>query len=131
MIADVQHSENKWRRLRQCVTHPVTIGILVLGIFVSPFINLWLTTEIEISRIKQVVGRKGAFGAITARIRTKYHAATNVQDLASIKSLLGDLSSSNVIVYRFNGEGLPYFYGFVAYDTQDQRVVDAVVKRLW
>ncbi len=38
---------------------------------------------------------------------------------------------SNLFVVRFNGEGLPYFYGFVAYDSNKQVVVNAVVDQLW
>ena len=34
-------------------------------------------------------------------------------------------------VNRFNGEGLPYCYGFVAFDTNKQEVVRAVVDQLW
>jgi hypothetical protein len=44
---------------------------------------------------------------------------------------MGLQSISNLLVVRFNGEGLPYFYGFVAYDTNKQQVLRAVVDQLW
>jgi hypothetical protein len=46
-----------------------------------------------------------------------------------LKLGLTDLTGMRLV--RFNGEGMPYFYGYVAYDTNRQTVVKAVVDELW
>ena len=109
----------------------VLIGCLVLVLLASPFIVSWFRTQLEVERIENLQGRRGAFGTLTAPIRTRYREITDDGQRERARSILGLSSLSNLHVVRFNGEGIPYFYGWVAYDTGKQHVVRAVVDQLW
>ena len=76
-------------------------------------------------------GRVGDFVEVTKPIRTRYSQVESAQGLEHARVTMGLQTVSNLFVVRFNGEGLPYFYGFVAYDTNRQEIVKAVVDQLW
>jgi hypothetical protein len=84
-----------------------------------------------IARVQALQGRVGDFAEITKPIRTRYNQVDSTEGLEHARVRMGLRSVSNLLVVRFNGEGLPYFYGFVAYDTNRQQVVRAVVDQLW
>ena len=107
------------------------IGVVVLFILAIPVVSLRVSTVRAISRIEALQGRTGDFAEITKTIRTRYSHVDSAEGLAHARSTLGLQTVSNLFVVRFNGEGLPYFYGFVAYDTNKQEVVRAVVDQLW
>ena len=109
----------------------VLIGCFVLLLLASPFVVLWVSTQFEIGRIERLEGNGGSFITLTKPIRTHYSALTNAGELERAQVRLGRSTLSNLYVVRFNGEGIPYFYGWVAYDTGQQHVVRAVVDQLW
>jgi hypothetical protein len=107
------------------------IGAIVLLIVIFPFVSLRVATVRAISRIEALQGRSGDFAEITRPIDTRYHSIESTQELERARVTMGLPTVSNLVVVRFTGEGLPYFYGFVAYDTNKQQVVRAVVDQLW
>jgi hypothetical protein len=109
----------------------VFIGCLVLVLLASPFITILMITQLEVFRIEKLEGRRGAFTTLTTSIRTRYRAVTDEAERGRARSILGLSTLSNLSVVRFNGEGIPYFYGWVAYDTGQQQVVKVVVDQLW
>jgi hypothetical protein len=109
----------------------VLIGCLALLLLASPFIMLWLSTQLEVRRIARLQGQRGALSTLTASIRTRYRAVTDDGEREHARTILGLSTLSNLSVVRFNGEGIPYFYGWVAYDTGQQQVVRVVVDQLW
>ena len=36
-----------------------------------------------------------------------------------------------VIFYKYSGEGFPYFFGYIAYDKEDQIILEAAARRAW
>ncbi len=92
---------------------------------------LWVSTQLEVGRIKRLQGQRGAFRTLTTSIRTRYRDVTESGERERARSILGLSTFSNLSVIRFNGEGIPYFYGWVAYDTGQQHVVRVVVDQLW
>lgn len=107
------------------------IGAVILVIVVIPFASLRVATVRAIARIEALQGRTGAFAEITKPIHTRYRQLESVAELDQARKMMGMTTFSNLYVVRFNGEGLPYFYGFVAYDTNKQEVVRVVVEQLW
>ena len=108
----------------------IILALLVL-VLAIPLIHLRVRTVQAIGRIEALQGRTGDFAEITKPIRTRYTPVASAERLESARARMGLQSVSNLFVVRFNGEGLPYFYGFVAYDTNKQQVVRAVVDQLW
>lgn len=93
------------------------IGLVLLSILAIPIVSLRVSTVRAISHIEALQGRTGDFAEITKTIRTRYSHVDSAEGLEHARSTLGLQTVSNLLVVRFNGEGLPYFYGFVAYDT--------------
>ena len=108
----------------------IILGVVVLVLAV-PLVYLRVRTVRAVARIESLQGRSGGFPEITKPIRTRYSRVDTAESLEHARVRMGLQSVSNLLVVRFNGEGLPYFYGFVAYDTNKQRVVRAVVDQLW
>ena len=107
------------------------IGAVLLCILAIPVVSLRVSTVRAISSIEALQGRTGDFAAMTKTIRTRYSHIDSTEGLEHARTTLGLQTVSNLFIVRFNGEGLPYFYGFVAYDTNKQEVVRAVVDQLW
>ena len=107
------------------------IGVVLLFILAVPVVSLRVSTVRAISRIEALEGRTGDFAEIAKTIRTRYSHVDSATGLGARLQRDGTADGSNLFVVRFNGEGLPYFYGFVAYDTNKQEVVRAVVEQLW
>lgn len=108
----------------------IILGVVVLVLAV-PLAYLRVRTVRAVARIGSLQGRSGGFAEIMKPIRTRYSRVDTVESLEHARVRMGLQSVSNLLVVRFNGEGLPYFYGFVAYDTNKQQVVRAVVDQLW
>jgi hypothetical protein len=109
----------------------VIILVLILLVVAIPVVHLRVKTVQAIARIEGLQGRSGDFTEITKPIRTRYTQVDSAERLEQARVRMGLQSVSKLLVVRFNGEGLPYFYGFVAYDTNKQQVVKAVVDQLW
>lgn len=107
------------------------IGVVILGILALSVVSLRVRTVRAISRIESLQGRTGDFADITKSISTRYSRIESTEGLEYARVTMGLQTVSNLSVVRFNGEGLPYFYGFVAYDKNKQVVVRAVVDQLW
>ena len=107
------------------------IGAVVLLILAIPVMSLRIKTLRAISRIEALQGRSGDFAEITKTIRTRYTQVDSPEGMERARRVMGLQTATNLFVVRFNGEGLPYFYGFVAYDTNKQEVVKVVVDQLW
>lgn len=111
--------------------HIWIIGLVLVCIFAMLAVSLRRSTVRAISRIESLQGRTGEFTDITKTIRTRYSHVDSAEGLEHARQTLGLQTLSNLYVVRFNGEGLPYFYGFVAYDTNKKEIVRAVVDQLW
>ena len=107
------------------------ISGLVLLVLAIPLVSLRVKTVRAIARVQALQGCVGDFAEITKPIRTRYSRVDSTEGLEHARVRMGLPSVSNLLVVRFSGEGLPYFYGFVAYDTNRQQVVRAVVDQLW
>lgn len=107
------------------------IGVVLLCILAIPVVSLRVSTFRAISRIETLEGRSGDFAEITKSIRTRYSHVNSAEGLEHARATMGLQTLSNLFVVRYHGEGLPYFYGFVAYDTNKQQVVRVVVDKLW
>ncbi len=108
----------------------IILGVILLVIAV-PVVFLRIRTVRATAGIESLQGRVGDFAEITKPIRTRCSQIESAEDLEHARVTMGLQTVSNLFVVRFNGEGLPYFYGFVAYDTNRQEIVRAVVKQLW
>ena len=104
---------------------------MILLIVVFPFASLRVFTVRAITRIEALQGRTGDFAEITKTIHTRYQQLQSAAQLEHAGKAMGIATSSNSLVFRFNGEGMPYFYAFVAYDTNKLEVVRVVVDQLW
>ena len=107
------------------------ISVLVLLVTASPLVSLRLRTVRAIARIRALQGCLGDFAELTKPISTRYSQIDSAEGLEHARVTMGLQTVSNLFVVRFNGEGLPYFYGFVAYDTNRREIVRAVVNPLW
>ncbi len=107
------------------------IAAVVVCVIALPFVSLRVSTVRAIARIEALQGRTGDFADLTKTIRTRYSTVDSLKGLERARTVMGLDSVTNFSVVRFNGEGLPYYYGYVAYDTNKQQVVRAVVDQLW
>ena len=111
--------------------HVWIIGLVLVCIYAILAVSLRRSTIRAISRIESLQGQTGEFTEITKTIRTRYSHVESAEDLEHARRTLGLQTVSNLFVVRFNGEGLPYFYGFVAYDTNKKEIVKVMVDQLW
>jgi hypothetical protein len=102
--------------------------LIVLGVF---FVPLRIGTMSQVRKIRALEGQAGGFGSLVHSIRTRYTAIEDPKQIESTRLKLGLTDLTGMRLVRFNGEGMPYFYGYVAYDTNRQTVVKAVVDELW
>jgi hypothetical protein len=111
-----------------------TFGIVVAVLMVVVCIVLVparMSTMSAIHKIQALEGQKGEFSSLVSTIQTHY---TDISDPKQVESACGKLGLRDVSglrLVRFNGEGMPYFYGYIAYDTKNRTVVRAVVDELW
>jgi hypothetical protein len=108
----------------------ILAGVLLV-IVAEPFVAMRIGTVRAVARIEALQGRTGDFAELTKSIHTPFTRLESPGDLERARLKMGFRTISNSVVVRFNGEGFPYFYGFVAYDTNKQQVVSAVVDQLW
>jgi hypothetical protein len=107
------------------------IAAVVIGLIALPVVSLRVSTVRAIARIEALQGRTGDFADLTKPIRTPYSRVDSPAGLERARTMMGLESVTNLSVVRFNGEGLPYYYGYVAYDPNRKQVVRAVVDQLW
>ena len=102
--------------------------LVVLGVF---FVPLRIGTMSQVRKIRALEGQTGEFSVLINHIRARYTAIKDPKQMESTRLRLGLTGLTGMRLVRFNGEGMPYFYGYVAYDTNRQTVVKAVVDELW
>lgn len=107
------------------------IGVCLAGGLGLSLVSLHRSTAGAIARIEALQGRTGDFADLTKAMRTRYSQVDSPEGLEHARTLMGLAAVSNLTIVRFNGEGLPYFYGYAAYDTNRQQVVGVAVERLW
>ena len=105
-------------------------GVLfvVLGVF---FVPLRIRTMSEVRKIRALEGQAGEFGSLVHPIRARYTAIEDPKQIETTRLKLGLMDLTGTRLVRFNGEGMPYFYGYVAYDTNKQTVLRSEVDELW
>ena len=103
------------------------IAAVVLG---CAYVPLYVATRRAISRIEHLEGRSGEFAELTKPIDTHYQQIDSLEELELARKKMDLATISNLFVVRFNGEGIPYFYGYVGYDTGKHQVIRATVKKL-
>ena len=102
--------------------------VAVLGVF---FVALRIRTMSEVRKIRALEGQAGEFNSLVRPIRTRYTAIEDPRPMETARLKLGLKDLTGMKLFRFNGEGMPYFYGYLAYDTNRETVVKAVVDELW
>ncbi len=109
----------------------VVAAILLLAALV--IVSQRMRTVREVKRIEALQGQSGEFAELTKTIRTSHQFLEPGPQVDSALATLGfpTASITNLLVARFNGEGLPYFWGYVAYDRNARRVVAVKVEQLW
>jgi hypothetical protein len=76
-------------------------------------------------------GSIGDFAVLAKAVETSYQRLEGSRDVELARQKLQPSNGTNLLFYRFNGEGLPYYYGYVGYDTGKQQIVKVRVERLW
>jgi hypothetical protein len=102
--------------------------LVVLG---AIFVQFRIGTMSEVRKIRALEGQAGEFSSLVHSIRTRYTTIEDPKQMESARLKLGLTDLTGTRLVRFNGEGMPYFYGYVAYDTNRQTVIKAVVEELW
>ena len=108
----------------------IIAGVLViaLGFILVP---ARVRTMSQVRKIRALDGQSGEFSMLAHSIRTAYTTIEDPKLMEGSRLKLGLIDLAGVRLVRFNGEGMPYFYGDVAYDTNRQKVLKAVVDELW
>lgn len=107
------------------------VAVLILCALAAPVVGMRISTLLAISKIEALQGGKGDFAGLTKNIQTRYSRIDSAAGLERALTRMGLQSASNLSAVRFNGEGLPYFWGYVAYDSTQQVIVRSVVDQLW
>ena len=90
-----------------------------------------MRTVSEVAKIRALQGQTGEFSSLVRSIRTRYSDISDPKQIEATRLKLGLLDLTGTRLVRFNGEGMPYFYGYVAYDTNKQTVLRAEADELW
>ena len=111
----------------------VVIGVVsfMVLLFGGTYGSLYFRTKERILRIEGLEGRIGSFAELTKAVNTRYERLEASRDIELARRKLGGANDTNLSFYRFDGEGLPYFYGYAGYDTGKQQIVKVVVDKLW
>jgi hypothetical protein len=104
---------------------------IVFVVLASPFVSLRISTVRRVARIESLQGRTGEFTNIVRGIDTRYRPITDTNELERARDRLGLATAPNLSFVRFTGEGIPYFYGWVAYDPVKREIIRAKVDQLW
>jgi len=108
----------------------IILGVLVVVLGVI-FVPGRIGTIAEVRKIRALEGQSGELGLLVRSIRTRYTTIEDPKLVERARLKLGLTDLTGVRLVRFNGEGIPYFYGYVAYDTNRQTVLKAAVEELW
>jgi hypothetical protein len=108
----------------------IIAGVLLV-VFGVIFVSARIGTMSQVGKIRALEGQSGEFGLLAHSIRTRYTTIEDPKLMEGARLKLGLTDLTGVRLVRFNGEGMPYFYGYVAYDTNRQKVLKAVVDELW
>jgi hypothetical protein len=106
-------------------------GALILLLVACPVVTLRMRTVRAISKIESLQGRSGEFAELMKLMDTHYNRIETAEGLEHARIKLGITTITNLVLVRCNGEGLPYYYGYVAFDTNTHTVVRTVVNQLW
>jgi hypothetical protein len=104
------------------------IGSVLVG---AAIVSLWIQTHRAIRSIEVLQGRTGDLSDLTKPFRSRQQRVDSPTELERAQARLALPTLSNMFVFRFTGEGLPYFTGLGAYDTNKHQMVRVVVDRLW
>ncbi len=107
---------------------------LVSCVVAAPLItvvSLRLGTVRSIARIEALGGQNGELAELAKTVGVGYNSVDSPDGLEWARRVMDLKSVTNLTVIRFNGEGLPYYYGYVAYDTNKQQIIGAGVDQLW
>ena len=106
------------------------VGVLLLvGAWV--FLDLHMRTKRECSKILALEGRTGNWSELAAAIKTSFTTIADPNEKEAILARLAVTNAEGLMVARFDGEGFPYYWGWVAYNTNTLTVVRTDVELLW
>jgi hypothetical protein len=104
------------------------VVLVLIGIFLVP---LRIRTVHAINKIRTLEGQTGEFHSLVNPISAKYSTIEDSTQIENVRVKLGLTDLAGMRLIRFNGEGLPYFFGYAVYDTNRQTFVRVVVNELW
>jgi hypothetical protein len=107
------------------------IGAVLLVVLGILFVPPRMRTVSEVAKIRALQGQTGEFSSLVRSIRTRYSDINDPKQIEATRLKLGLMDLTGIRLVRFNGEGMPYFYGYVAYDTNKQTVLRAEADELW
>ena len=114
--------------MKRMVIGIVSAIALLLGVSYG---SLYFRTKERILRIEDLEGSIGHFAELAKAVGTSYERLEASRDVQLARQKLSLSNGTNLFLYRFNGEGVPYFYGYAGYDTGKQQIVKVVVDKLW
>ena len=109
----------------------ITILILVVAIPTFILINLRLKTVKEIRKIESIQGKEGELSKLTSDFRSTPFEINKEDIPAEILSQMNIKNLDNIVFYRINNEGLPYFISYIAYNSASKTILSVVVDPLW
>jgi hypothetical protein len=106
------------------------IGVIALMGIIS-LMHLHMTTKEQCSRILAMEGRRGTWAELTEEIKPSFTIIKSSEQREAVLTRLALTNGNELMLVRFNGEGLPYYWGWVAYNTNTSRVIKSNVELLW
>jgi hypothetical protein len=107
------------------------IAAILLAVLGIVFVPMRMRTVSEVAKIRALQGQAGEFSSLARSIRTRYTVIEDPKQIETTRLKLGSMDLTGTRLVRFNGEGMPYFYGYVANDTNRQTVLRVEVDELW
>lgn len=104
------------------------VVLVLIGIILVP---LRIRTVQAMDKIRALEGQTGEFHSLASSVSTKYSTIEDSTQIEKARVKLGLTDLTGMSLVRFNGEGMPYFFGYAAYDTHRQTFVRVVVNELW
>jgi hypothetical protein len=107
------------------------LSIITGVVLVAGVASLFIQTHTAITKIEALEGRTGDLPEMAKPFRGRLQRIESSGEIERACMRMNLSTLSNLNVFRFTGEGLPYFAGLAAYDTNKHQMVRVTVDRLW
>ncbi len=111
------------------IKFPKHLGIILILLFLSPYVFIALDTQGRIWEINHMEGTVIHADSLSQKIWFKSVPLDRIS--TDYKNDIEIFINDNTLILRVIGEGIPYFAGYIVYDTLQQKVLYSRAQSMW